>query len=161
MTRYDTRAGQFRFTWTKLRANARSSGCNCRRAHTEVRCSTQRSLRPSRFATPSCCERFRHAAYDFSIYYDWAVAVRRGLDPYTADLYGQGLSLGLEVPNRQAVYPPPALAVFGLLGYLPIHAAYWIWIALGAIAFALLLGRFRLGGAAPAIVALILLSPHR
>ena len=57
------------------------------------------------------------------------------------------------------MYPPPALPVFGLLRYLPIHAAYWIWIALGAIAFALRLGRFRLGGAAPAIVALILLSP--
>ena len=28
----------------------------------------------------------RSTRYDFSIYYDWAVAVRRGLDPYTADL---------------------------------------------------------------------------
>jgi hypothetical protein len=106
----------------------------------------------------------RATRYDFSIYYEWDAAVRRGLDRYTADLYAQGLSLGLQVPNlRQAIYPPPSLLLFGLIGYVPIRAAYWTWMALSAIAFALalalLLDRFRLGRAAPATAALVLLSP--
>lgn len=106
----------------------------------------------------------RATRYDFSIYYDWAVAVRRGADPYATDLYAQGVKLGLEVPNlHQVIYPPPALLVFGLLGYLPVHAAYWTWMALSAAAFALslalLLDRYRLGRAAPAMVGLILLWP--
>lgn len=64
---------------------------------------------------------------DFSHYYCWALALRTGIDPYTADLVPMAARLGLKTGAFRANYPPTFLLCFEPLTLLRPEVAYWIW----------------------------------
>jgi Glycosyltransferase family 87 len=73
--------------------------------------------------------------WDFSHYYVSALAMREGLDPYTADLtpLAARLELRIEEINR-ATYPPTFVLAFEPLTLLTPRAAYWTWFAMNVAA---------------------------
>jgi hypothetical protein len=75
---------------------------------------------------------------DFVNYYDSALAIRTGLDPYTANLTAIGHRLGLETgPLIHAADTPAFLLCFAPLTLFPPAAAYWIWTSLNLAAIAI------------------------
>lgn len=91
--------------------------------------------------------------YDFQCYYASALALRRGLDPYTIDYRPLISALRLNLtPDYRADYTPPLMLLLEPLTRLSIDHAFWVWTALNAVALAValygLLGT-RLSGIAP------------
>jgi hypothetical protein len=107
----------------------------------------------------------RTTQYDFSLYYTSALAVRRGIDPYTSNLALLGRPLGLVLPDPFSTnYTPYFLIALTPLAAFPINAAYWIWFfaSTGALVLAVIIifREYRLAGRPAAFtLALILLFP--
>lgn len=78
----------------------------------------------------------RRHQWDFSHYYLSALAMRNGINPYTADLRPLGQRLGLEGIAR-ATDTPFFLLCFEPLTWWRPAPAYWIWLAFNAAALAL------------------------
>ncbi len=83
---------------------------------------------------------------DFVSYYDSALAMRQGLDPYTSNLTAVGNRFGLETgPLIHAVDTPLLLLLFQPLTLFTPATAFWIWtsfnLAVLAIGIYLLLIR--------------------
>jgi hypothetical protein len=68
---------------------------------------------------------------DFTNYYDSALAMRHGLNPYTINLTAIGDRLGLHTgPLIHASETPTFLLLFGSLTRLTPEAAFWLWTGL-------------------------------
>jgi len=75
---------------------------------------------------------------DFVCYYDSAVALHQGLDPYTTNLTAIGNRLGLETSNLiHAAATPAFLLCFEPLTLFLPATAFWIWISLNLVALAI------------------------
>jgi Gpi18-like mannosyltransferase len=75
---------------------------------------------------------------DFANYYDSAVALRHGLDPYTTDLTAIGNRFGLETgPLIHASGTPTYLLCFEPLTRFQPATALWIWSSLNLVALAI------------------------
>lgn len=75
---------------------------------------------------------------DFANYYDSALALRQGLDPYTTNLTAIGGRFGFETGLMiHASETPPFLLAFEPLTHLPPATAYSIWTALNLFALAI------------------------
>src|SRR6185436_9177462 len=71
---------------------------------------------------------------DFTVFYQSALALRHGIDPYRD-------ALERHAPNAN---PPATLFPFVALTYLDERTAFWLWTASGALALVLsvrLIGR--------------------
>lgn len=91
----------------------------------------------------------RVGQWDFSFYYVWSLAVRRGLDPYSARLPSLAATLHLSASDLQlrqrnpsvqgcgpyqfTVYPPTFLLLFEPFTLLRPASAYWTWIGLNVV----------------------------
>ena len=65
---------------------------------------------------------------DFTNYYDSAMTLRQGMDPYTTNLTAIGNRLGLETgPSIYASETPTFLLCFEPLTRFPPATAFWIW----------------------------------
>ncbi len=74
---------------------------------------------------------------DFANYYDSALALRYGLDPYTTNLTAIGNRVGFETgPLIHASETPALLLCLEPLTLFPPAAAFWIWISLNLVALA-------------------------
>ena len=74
---------------------------------------------------------------DFTCYYDSALAMRQGLDPYVTDLTAIGNRLGLVTANLiHAAATPAFLLCFEPLTRFSPATAYWIWTSLNLLALA-------------------------
>ena len=85
---------------------------------------------------------------DFTNYYDSALAMRRGLDPYTINLTSIGDRLGLQTgPLIHASETPTFLLCLEPLTRLTPDTAFWLWtglnLAMLAVAMYLLLAKRR------------------
>jgi len=102
---------------------------------------------------------------DFSFYYTSALAMRKGLNPYTTNVMQLASRLGLHINGVPYGNDPPTfLLCFEPLTLLPPKLSYWVWIACDIVAlflslFTLLTGRKILGRSKWAIIALIALYP--
>lgn len=75
---------------------------------------------------------------DFANYYDSALALRSGIDPYTANLTAIGNKVGLETGALiHASETPFFLLCFEPLTRFPPATAFWIWTALNLAALAI------------------------
>ncbi|MGB8413431.1 MAG: glycosyltransferase family 87 protein [Candidatus Binatus sp.] len=75
---------------------------------------------------------------DFANYYDSALALRQGLDPYTTNLTAIGNRIGLETgPLIHASETPAFLLCFEALTRFPPAIAFWIWISLNLVGLAI------------------------
>ena len=80
--------------------------------------------------------RGRARDWDFCVYYASAVAAREHLDPYTTDIATLGARFGLQAGRiDRATDPPTFILLFEPFTLLKPAAAYWLWIALNALAF--------------------------
>ncbi len=108
----------------------------------------------------------RATKWDYSIYYSSALAMREGMNPYTADLTPLAHSLGFELDQiNHATDPPTFVMCFVPLTLLAPRTGFYVWTAINALAFLLaliLLFRWTPGlgrDAALAIAALTILFP--
>jgi alpha-1,2-mannosyltransferase len=108
----------------------------------------------------------RATKWDYSIYYSSALAMREGMNPYTADLTPLAHSLGFELDKiNHATDPPTFVMCFVPLTLLAPRAGFYVWTAINALAFLIaliLLFRWTPGlgrDAALAIAALTILFP--
>ncbi|HEY2524330.1 MAG TPA: glycosyltransferase family 87 protein [Candidatus Binataceae bacterium] len=108
----------------------------------------------------------RASKWDYSIYYSSALAMREGMNPYTADLTPLAHSLGLELDKiNHATDPPTFVMCFVPLTLLAPRPGFYVWTALNALSFLLaivLLFRWTPGlrrDPALALAAVILLFP--
>jgi hypothetical protein len=108
----------------------------------------------------------RASKWDYSIYYSSALAMREGMNPYTADLTPLAYSLGLELDKiNHATDPPTFVMCFVPLTLLAPRPGFYVWTALNALSFLLaivLLFRWTPGlrrDPALALAAVILLFP--
>src|SRR4029077_4429320 len=79
---------------------------------------------------------------DFANYYNSALALRLGIDPYTTNLTAIGNRLGLDAgPHIHASETPTFLLCFEPLTRFPPATAFWVWtsLSLGALAIAIYL----------------------
>jgi hypothetical protein len=75
--------------------------------------------------------RTRWNQLDFSAFYVWAVALHRGLNPYSDRLDSIAKNLGMNLgPYDLANYPPLFLICFLPLTHLSAPAAYVVWMSL-------------------------------
>ena len=78
----------------------------------------------------------RATKWDYSIYYSSALAMREGMNPYTADLTPLAHSLGLELGKiNHATDPPTFVMCFVPLTLLTPSAGFYVWSAINALAF--------------------------
>ena len=79
---------------------------------------------------------YKNFPCDFCSYYSSDLALRAGLDPYTADL--PAIERRLDTSSRilHATEPPTQLLLFEPFTYFSLRAGFWVWIALGALALA-------------------------
>ena len=77
---------------------------------------------------------------DFCSFYSSDLALRAGLDPYTADLPAIERRLGTESRIPHATEPPTQLMLFEPFTYFSLRAGFWVWTALNALALAASLG---------------------
>lgn len=78
--------------------------------------------------------------WDYSIYYSSALAMRRGMNPYTTDLTPLAQSFGLELGKiNHATDPPTFVMCFVPLTLLAPRAGFYVWTAINAGAFLLAL----------------------
>jgi hypothetical protein len=91
----------------------------------------------------------RVGQWDFSFFYVWSLAIRRGLDPYTATLPELAARLHLSAGDLQLVfrdpsahrwwhygynyYSPAFLLLFEPFTLMRPASAYWTWIGLNAV----------------------------
>ena len=74
---------------------------------------------------------------DFANYYDSAVALRLGIDPYTTNLTAIGNRVGFETgPLIHASETPAFLLCFEPLTRFPPAIAFWIWTSMNLVALA-------------------------
>ncbi len=75
---------------------------------------------------------------DFSNYYLSVSALRRGIDPYSADLTPIAAALGLDTGGlTHASETPPFLLCFEPLTWARPRAAFWLWTAINFSALAI------------------------
>ena len=74
---------------------------------------------------------------DFCSFYSSDLALRAGVDPYTADLPAIERKLGTYSKVPHATEPPTQLMLFEPFTYFSLRAGFWIWIALDALALAM------------------------
>jgi Glycosyltransferase family 87 len=75
---------------------------------------------------------------DFVSYYDSALAMRQGLDPYTSNLSAVGNRFGLETgPLIHAVDTPPLLLLLEPLTLFTPGTAFWIWTSFNLVVLAI------------------------
>jgi len=108
----------------------------------------------------------RAAKWDYSIYYTSALALREGMNPYTADLTPLAHSRGFELDKiNHATDPPTFVMCFVPLTLLRPRTGFYVWTAINAVAFLIaliLLFRWTPGlghDAVLAIAALAILFP--
>jgi len=108
----------------------------------------------------------RATKWDYSVYYTSALAMREGMNPYTADLTALAHSRGFELGKiNHATDPPTFVMCFVPLTLLAPRAGFYVWTAINALAFLLalvLLFRWTSGlarDATLAIAALAILFP--
>ena len=108
----------------------------------------------------------RATKWDYSIYYSSALAMREGMNPYTADLTPLAHSLGFELGKiNHATDPPTFVMCFVPLTLLGPRTGFYVWTAINAGAFLIALillfrGTPGLGrDAALALAALAILFP--
>ncbi len=78
----------------------------------------------------------RAVKWDYSIYYTSALAMRQGMNPYTADLTPLGRSVGFELGKiNHATDPPTFVLCFEPLTLLSPRAGFWAWTAINALSF--------------------------
>ena len=77
---------------------------------------------------------------DFCSFYSSDLALRAGLDPYTADLPAIEHTLGTQSRIPHATEPPTQLMLFEPFIHLSLSSGYWVWTALNALALAASLG---------------------
>jgi hypothetical protein len=77
---------------------------------------------------------------DFCSYYSSDLALRAGLDPYTAELPAIERRLGTYSQVAHATEPPTQLLLFEPFTYVSLGAGFWIWIALNVLALTASLG---------------------
>lgn len=71
---------------------------------------------------------------DFSIYYVWGLAMRKGLNVYTTDLRSVAAGVGLDIGHWiKARYPPTFILCFEPLTFLSPKRAWWTWITLNVV----------------------------
>jgi hypothetical protein len=74
--------------------------------------------------------------WDYSIYYSSALAMREGMNPYTADLTPLARSLGLELGKiNHATDPPTFVVCFVPLTLLAPRPGFYVWTAINAASF--------------------------
>jgi hypothetical protein len=95
------------------------------------------TLHISRLATRVQYESF---PCDFCSFYSADLALRAGLDPYTADLPVIEQQLGTNSRIPHATEPPTQLLLFEPFTYFSLRTGFWVWIALNALALAASLG---------------------
>jgi hypothetical protein len=81
---------------------------------------------------------------DFCSYYSSDLALRAGVDPYTADLPAIERKLGTYSQVAHGTEPPTQLLLFEPFTYFSLGAGFWVWIALNVLALAVSL-RLLLG----------------
>ncbi|HVC45290.1 MAG TPA: glycosyltransferase family 87 protein [Candidatus Binataceae bacterium] len=82
----------------------------------------------------------RTAGWDYCLFYSGALALRRGLNPYTDGMVTVARQIGVATAYLPHVINTPAfLLCFEPLTLIPIRSAYWVWFALnvGVLALAL------------------------
>ena len=77
---------------------------------------------------------------DFCSFYSSDLALRAGVNPYKADLPAIESQLGTNSRVPHATEPPTQLLLFEPFTWVSLPTAYWIWIALNALALAASLG---------------------
>lgn len=78
----------------------------------------------------------RAQKWDYSVYYTSALAMREGINPYTADLTPLAHSLGFELDKiNHATDPPTFVMCFVPLTLLPTRPGFYVWTAINALAF--------------------------
>jgi len=83
---------------------------------------------------------YRSFSNDFCSFYSSDLALRAGLDPYTADLPAIEHQLGTHSRIPHATEPPTQLLLFEPFTYFSLRAGFWVWIALNLLALAASLG---------------------
>jgi len=73
------------------------------------------------------------AERDFSSFYVWGAALRRHINPYTANLDPLARELGVFIKaGTKTNYPPTFILLWEPLTFLGPATAYWLWIALSS-----------------------------
>src|SRR5271166_6698987 len=75
---------------------------------------------------------YKNFPCDFCSFYSSDLALRAGLDPYTADLPAIERRLGTESRIPHATEPPTQLMLFAPFTYFSLSSGYWVWTALNA-----------------------------
>jgi hypothetical protein len=83
---------------------------------------------------------YRSLPCDFCSFYSSDLALRAGLNPYTADLPAIERQLGTNSRILHATEPPTQLLLFEPFTWFSLPTAYWMWTALNALALAVSLG---------------------
>jgi hypothetical protein len=83
---------------------------------------------------------YRSFPCDFCSFYSSDLALRAGLNPYKADLPTIERQLGTNSRIPHATEPPTQLLLFEPFTWFSLPTAYWMWIALNALALAVSLG---------------------
>jgi hypothetical protein len=78
----------------------------------------------------------RAKLWDYNIYYSSALAMREGINPYTADLTPLAQRLGFDLGKiNHATDPPTFLLCFEPFTWLSPQAGFWAWTGINALAF--------------------------
>jgi hypothetical protein len=83
---------------------------------------------------------YKNFPCDFCSYYSSDLALRAGLDPYTADLPAIERKLGTYSQVAHGTEPPTQLLLLEPFTYFSLGYGFWVWIALSALALAASLG---------------------
>src|SRR5690242_9440212 len=74
--------------------------------------------------------------WDYSIYYSSALAMRKGMNPYTTDLTSLARAQGFELGKiNHATDPPTFVMCFVPLTLLPPRAGFYVWTGINVFAF--------------------------
>lgn len=74
--------------------------------------------------------------WDYSIYYSSALAMRKGMNPYTTDLTSLARAQGFELGKiNHATDPPTFVMCFVPLTLLPPRAGFYFWTGINVFAF--------------------------
>jgi len=83
---------------------------------------------------------YKNFPCDFCSFYSSDLALRAGLDPYTADLPAIERRLGTESQIPHATEPPTQLMLFEPFTYFSLPSGFRVWTALNVLALAASLG---------------------